>query len=105
MPTDRYVKKSTLIKHLLVHNTICNLVNYILFIDRNDITFPHKPLPLYIFFVSAKDKIYAIKRTRNKTGGGPPPLPLTDVDLLMTQSMGGRPGIHGLEIGFDTDGK
>ncbi|XP_048256884.1 uncharacterized protein LOC124137515 [Haliotis rufescens] len=37
------------------------------------------------------------------TGGGPPLPALSNADEVLSQSLEGRPGIHGLEHGIDTD--
>ncbi|XP_052697361.1 uncharacterized protein LOC128175629 [Crassostrea angulata] len=49
----------------------------------------------------AKDKIDGIRRP--KTGGGPPPAPLTQAEEALYQAMDTRPTIVGLVGGIDTD--
>ncbi|XP_046571010.1 myb/SANT-like DNA-binding domain-containing protein 4 [Haliotis rubra] len=51
----------------------------------------------------AKAKIDGLKRSMAVTGGGPPPPALTSADEVLSQSLEGRPGIHGLDHGIDTD--
>ncbi|XP_067679585.1 uncharacterized protein [Haliotis asinina] len=52
----------------------------------------------------AKARIDGLKRSMSVTGGGPPPPPpLTSADEALSQSLEGRPGIHGLDHGIDTD--
>ena len=52
--------------------------------------------------ILAKDKIDGIRRP--KTGGGPPPAPLTQAEEALYQAMDTRPNIVGLVGGIDTDG-
>nr|XP_022312048.1 uncharacterized protein LOC111117274 [Crassostrea virginica] len=49
----------------------------------------------------AKDKIDGIRRP--KTGGGPPPAPLTQAEEALYQAMDTRPNIVGLVGGIDSD--
>ncbi|XP_067651875.1 uncharacterized protein [Haliotis asinina] len=51
----------------------------------------------------AKARIDGLKRSMSVTGGGPPPPQLTSADEALSQSLEGRPGIHGLDHGIDTD--
>ncbi|XP_046378000.2 uncharacterized protein LOC124150120 [Haliotis rufescens] len=51
----------------------------------------------------AKSKIDGLKRSMATTGGGPPLPALSNADEVLCQSLEGRPGIHGLEHGIDTD--
>ncbi|XP_067659157.1 uncharacterized protein [Haliotis asinina] len=51
----------------------------------------------------AKARIDGLKRSMSVTGGGPPPPTLTSADEALSQSLEGRPGIHGLDHGIDTD--
>lgn len=57
------------------------------------------------YVITAKAKIDAMRRSRYKTGGGPAPPSLTPAEETMAQSLEGRPGIHGIDGGIDTDGK
>ncbi|XP_062597697.1 uncharacterized protein LOC134259115 isoform X2 [Saccostrea cucullata] len=49
----------------------------------------------------AKDNIDGIRRP--KTGGGPPPAPMTPAEETLYQAMDSRPNIVGLVGGIDTD--
>ncbi|XP_071095154.1 uncharacterized protein [Haliotis cracherodii] len=51
----------------------------------------------------AKCKIDGRKRSMATTGGGLPLPALSNADEVLSQSLEGRPGIHGLEHGIDTD--
>ena len=55
--------------------------------------------------LSAKGKIDATRRTRYETGGGPAPPNLTAADEALAISMSGKPGVHSIPAGIDTDGK
>ena len=46
-----------------------------------------------------------MRKSRFVTGGGPAPPPLTAAEEAMTQSLEGRPGVHGIDGALDTDGK
>uniref|UniRef100_K1QJN2 Myb/SANT-like DNA-binding domain-containing protein n=1 Tax=Magallana gigas TaxID=29159 RepID=K1QJN2_MAGGI len=52
--------------------------------------------------IKQRDKIDGIRRP--KTGGGPPPAPLTQAEEALYQAMDTRPTIVGLVGGIDTDG-
>lgn len=80
---------------MLMHihlNSIEHLVNTIQIIFNTD----------FSIWLKAKDKIDGIRRP--KTGGGPPPAPLTQAEEALYQAMDTRPTIVGLVGGIDTDG-
>ena len=55
--------------------------------------------------ITAKQKIDATRRARYETGGGPAPPELTRGEEAMAATLEGRPGIHGIVGGVDTDGR
>ena len=53
--------------------------------------------------ITAKAKIDAMRRARFVTGGRP--APLTSAEEAMAKTLEGRPSVHGVARGMDTDGK